>query len=514
MTAAWPRRDTKLLLIAIAWLAATIGLRPLTLPDEGRYVGVAWEMLASGNWLYPTLDGLPFFHKPPLFYWITASGIGLFGRHLWAARLAPLVAAVIIVVLLHGFVKRQLGAREARWTLLVLVTTPLFFGSAQFASLDLLVAAFISATILLAAEVVLDVAAGRPYRPRLVAAYLCAALGVLAKGLIGAVLPGLVLLAWLAVRRSLAPVRTLFWWPGVLLFAAVTLPWFLAVQARFPGFLHYFFVYHHFQRYVGSGFNNPLPFWFYLPVLLVGFLPWAWLLLLAVRDGWRARTGSAIQSLMWTWAAVVVAFFSVPQSKLVGYVLPAVPPLAVLAALAAVRRYGTAVALPGPLRWSAAAGGVVCLAIVLGMTAFDTGNNRALGAEIAARRQPGEPVVFVGRQFFDLPFYLGLRQPVPIAALWDAARASDRDGWHKTLLEAASFDPGTGDRFLILPGQVLPHICDAAAAWIIAKPGDAAELAGWLAPEPTLDGSSADAWRVTSEALRRQGRCPQTPTRG
>ena len=88
MTAGWNRREAGLFLLALAWLALTLGARPLALPDEGRYVSVAWEMLTSGNWLFPTLDGLPFFHKPPLFYWITAGSLGLFGTHEWASRLA------------------------------------------------------------------------------------------------------------------------------------------------------------------------------------------------------------------------------------------------------------------------------------------------------------------------------------------------------------------------------------------------------------------------------------------
>src|SRR5689334_2016600 len=71
--------------IALTWLGCTAWMRPLFLPDEGRYVGVAWEMLASGNWLTPTLDGMPFFHKPPLFYWLTALAMNAFGANEWAA---------------------------------------------------------------------------------------------------------------------------------------------------------------------------------------------------------------------------------------------------------------------------------------------------------------------------------------------------------------------------------------------------------------------------------------------
>lgn len=129
MIAGWNRKEAGWFLLALAWLALTLGVRPLALPDEGRYVSVAWEMLSSGNWLYPTLNGLPFFHKPPLFYWITASSLGMFGLHEWAARVAPLFGAGIAAFTLYGFVLRQKGTTVARWSLLILVTQP--FSSAQ-----------------------------------------------------------------------------------------------------------------------------------------------------------------------------------------------------------------------------------------------------------------------------------------------------------------------------------------------------------------------------------------------
>src|SRR6516164_7259502 len=102
------------------WLAASAGLRPLALPDEGRYVGVAWEMLRSGNWLVPTLDTLPYFHKPPLFYWLTAASLAVFGVNEWAARLPSLLAATGSAFALYLFARRFVGEFFARMTLLIL----------------------------------------------------------------------------------------------------------------------------------------------------------------------------------------------------------------------------------------------------------------------------------------------------------------------------------------------------------------------------------------------------------
>ena len=143
--------------LMLAWLAATAWARPLMLPDEGRYVGVAWEMVRSGDWLTPTLNGLPFFHKPPLFYWITAGAMSLFGLNEWAARAAPILGAWLGAFSLYVFARRWRGDQVARLTLLALLVQPLFYIGGQFANLDMLVAGCISATIVLLAHAALSV---------------------------------------------------------------------------------------------------------------------------------------------------------------------------------------------------------------------------------------------------------------------------------------------------------------------------------------------------------------------
>ena len=145
-----------------AWLGFSLGLRHLTLPDEGRYAGVAWEMIRSGDWLLPTLDGLPFFHKPPLFYWITSASLSVFGIHAWAARIAPWLGALLAAMALFLLLRRWSTSRVAGWALVILVTQPLFFGGAQFANLDMLVAGCITATIALLADSVLRLESGQP----------------------------------------------------------------------------------------------------------------------------------------------------------------------------------------------------------------------------------------------------------------------------------------------------------------------------------------------------------------
>ena len=320
-------------LFMLAWLTFTAWARPLMLPDEGRYVGVAWEMLRSGEWFTPTLNGLPYFHKPPLFYWITAASLWLFGHHEWAARVASLVGAALGATTLYAFTRRWSGDRAARAGLVVLLAQPLWLIAAQFANLDMLVAGCISATIVLLAHAVLLSEHGKPWRAVLTGAWAMAALGVLAKGLIGFVLPAMVVFTWLVLRRRWRSLFALLWWPGIVVFLALTAPWFAVMQQRFPDFLNYFFVVQHFHRFTQGGFNNVMPFWFYLAVLGVCFLPWLPWITRAVRPQPSVSDPQqALRLLMLVWPALVVGFFSLPQSKLLGYVLPAVPPLAFIAA--------------------------------------------------------------------------------------------------------------------------------------------------------------------------------------
>ena len=388
--------------VLAAWLACTAWLRPLMLPDEGRYVGVAWQMMTSGDWLTPTLDGLPFFHKPPLFYWISASAMSVFGVHEIAARLPSLLAAWFTGMGLFVFVRRWCDARLARLSLVALAFQPFFFCGAQFANLDMLVAGFISVTVLALAHAQLCRENGLPYRRALALAYLLAGFGVLSKGLIGFVLPGLVITIWLICRGRWRSIFGLLWWPGALGLIAVTAPWMALEQQAFPGFLHYFFVVQHFERFAGSGFNNVQPLWFYPAVLAVFGLPWLYWWGRHLRD---AATDIAnpphgqrnpVYSLMWIWPLVIVGFFSMPHSKLVGYVLPVVAPLAFWAAAAMATRDEPTPRMRLAWRASVAGGGVLSLLIVGYLVLKPVHTARAIGQALAAQRAAGEPVLMLG----------------------------------------------------------------------------------------------------------------------
>ncbi|MFQ6687203.1 dolichyl-phosphate-mannose--protein mannosyltransferase, partial [Bordetella pertussis] len=138
-------------------------------------------------------------------------------------------------------------------------------------------------------------------------------------------------LAW---RRDWRGLRALLWPPAILAFAVVAVPWFWLMQVRYPGFFQYFFVHQHFERFAQTGFNNVQPFWFYLPVIAGLALPWSlWAGGLLRKQFWAADADpDGLRRLALVWLAVIVAFFSMPQSKLVGYIMPVLPPLAFLLA--------------------------------------------------------------------------------------------------------------------------------------------------------------------------------------
>ena len=509
-----------LLLALVVWLGATAGLRTLTLPDEGRYVGVALEMLRSGEWLTPTIDGLPYFHKPPLFYWVTAAGLSGLGVNAWAARLAPLLGAVLAAWSLYLFVRRWSGQHAAKASLIVLATQPFFYIGAQFANLDMLVAGCISATVLLLAHASQLLERGLPWRRALLAAYAMAGLGMLAKGLIGIVLPALVIVVWLLASRRWRLLWPLISVPGMALLLLVAAPWFLVMQTRFEAFADYFFVVQHFKRFSQAGFNNMRPVWFYLAVLPLLCLPWPLWLALA-RRGPRADAAAAspaapappLRSLMWSWLAVIVLFFSMPRSKLVGYVLPALPPLAWL--IAEVVRSARARS-PGATRWWHATVGVsalLCVGVAVGLAIFHPATTREAARVMGAARAAGEPVYFVGEYFFDAPFYGALRPPYVVVDHWDDPDLTRADNWRKELVDAGRFDAAAAATTFMTPAQLPAALCAHPRSWVYARSASLADLPLLAAATPLSRNEHTALYRIepAEPAMAATLNCPEKP---
>jgi 4-amino-4-deoxy-L-arabinose transferase-like glycosyltransferase len=505
--------------MVLVWLAAIAGARPLMLPDEGRYVGVAWEMLRSGDWLTPTLNGLPYFHKPPLFYWITAGSLSLFGMNEWAARAAPLLGAALGAVSIYLFARCWWDERAARLALLALLVQPLFFIGGQFANLDMLVAGCITATIVLLADAAMCVEWQFPWRKALAGAYAMAALGVLAKGLIGLVIPALVVGAWMVLLRRWRVLGALLWWPGALIFLLLAAPWFVAMQWRFAGFLDYFFVVQHFKRFAAGGFNNVQPFWFFPAVLLLFSLPWLPWLTRPFRHGFlsdaeREPERSPIRLLLVVWVVVVVAFFSLPRSKLLGYVLPAVPPLAMLMADGFVMALGTPPARARRL-WQAgvAVAVVLSVGVVAALAIHPLRSSRDFASVLRQQRAAHEPVLMLGNYFFDLPFYARLDGPVFVVDDWSGDDTGRRDNWRKELADASRFAAPGAKAALIEPDSVAAHLCASPISWVIGPGQDSARFGLPALARPALVRNQTTLWRIdrTDAAMTQALACPALP---
>ena len=346
---AW-RRWRPLLLLA-AFLALWFGfleLRGLYFPDEGRYAEIPREMLATGDWVTPRINGFPYFEKPPLQYWITAAIFAVAGQDEWTARLAPALAGLVGVLAVLLAARRLFGRRTGWMAAAIMASSCGYFLAAQFVTLDMGLTALLTCALcafLLAQDARASAADNR--RWMLVAWALCG-LAVLTKGAIGVVLPALAVATYVVVERDVALLRKLHIGLGLVVVAAVTVPWFALAEARNPGFAEFFFVHEHWQRFTQPVHRRTGPWWYFIPIAAVFLLPWLPAIAASLAARWRATApaaganGFSARRFAWCWAGAIMVFFSLSSSKLPAYIMPAMGAVAL------------AVAAPLALRWNAA----------------------------------------------------------------------------------------------------------------------------------------------------------------
>ncbi len=308
-----------------------LGLIALINPDEGRNASIAWEMYQHGNWFVPTYDGLAYLDKPFLFFKFVAFSFSVFGHSAFAARLPSAVFAVGVLLLVMGFCKREFDLRTGALAVTVISTTLLFFGLARYVIFDMTLAFFVCAAIL--AGYFSESSVGNIRRYWSAAAAIAMGFGVLVKGPVGFIVPLLVLGVFNHVDGTRGAVRRLLCRRNILIMLAIILPWFVAVSWQRPDFPYYGIVRESILRFTTNDFHRWQPFYFYIPVTLVAMLFWSLVLPQTLWKTWRQRDqlGRA-ERLMIVWAIVVLAFFSVSQSKQPAYILTAVVALSVLVA--------------------------------------------------------------------------------------------------------------------------------------------------------------------------------------
>ncbi|MGH9617556.1 MAG: ArnT family glycosyltransferase [Acidobacteriaceae bacterium] len=371
--------------------------------DEPRYAQIAREMLTRHDFITPTLYGKPWLEKPALYYWRAMFAFKDFGVHGWSARLPSAEFAFILVVLIYLHMRRfrpggQLDAA------LITVSCAGIIGFARGASTDMQLAApFCIGMLGWYAWYETD------KKFWLFDLYFFGGAATLAKGPVAPLMACCIILLFAALRNEWSLLRRTVWIPGIVLYLAMVLPWFIAVQHRNPQFLRVFFWEHNLERFATDRFRHEQAYWYYFAIMALALLPWlalAWAACWdAVRnsvDEWKVRrnpdryvgnprAGDAFPEFLVLWAAFPIVFFSFSQSKLPGYILPAVPPITILCGDYLNRIRKRWLKMPLVAMHAIVVGGLVAATLVLPMVLIHS-NQWPPGRVIAAAIMEGAAV--------------------------------------------------------------------------------------------------------------------------
>jgi len=316
-------------------LFAYLGSAALFEPDEGRNAEKAREILILNDWLTPHENFYPVLDKPIFFYWLIALSYKIFGVSEWAARLPSALSALGCVGLVYYFVRRRWGQWEALWSGLILLGSAEFFILSRVVIFDMSLAFFLTLALCAFYEVAHT---DNINRRRVLSFVLYGALGVatLIKGLIGVVVPGMIIFFYLLSTKKWSILRRIYLIPGTILLAVIAAPWYLQMDAVHPGYLKYYLWDEHFGRFINSEFDRTEPWYYFIVVVLVGFFPWS-IVLPFVMTQYAKKSLDDKTIFLVLWLALPLLFFSVSDAKLPHYILPIFPALAILTVVPLVR---------------------------------------------------------------------------------------------------------------------------------------------------------------------------------
>lgn len=315
-------------LFTLVWFGS-LDYRKLIKPDEGRYAEIPREMVATGDWLTPRLNGIKYFEKPALQYWATAAGFRLLGQSDATARLWPGLTGFLGVLLAWFAGRRLFGPSAGLLAAATLASSLLYLMIGHINTLDMGLSFFLEAAVV---GFLLAQREEEHARRWMLIAWAALAFAMLSKGLVALVLTGATLVVYSLLFRDWSPWRRLELARGIPLFLVIAAPWFIAVSIANPEFARFFFIHEHFERFLTKVHGRYHPPWYFVPILVAGLLPWTTLALQAVASAWSRYADAVFQPrrFLMLWCVLVFAFFSVSDSKLPSYILPLFPAVALL----------------------------------------------------------------------------------------------------------------------------------------------------------------------------------------
>jgi len=510
---AWLPAPIGSVLLGILWLLAWgMGLRrSLGEPDEGRYAEIAREMLVSHDWVTPRLDGFLFFDKPPLHYWASATAYLAFGVHPWSARLWCALTG-LLAMLAVGWAGRRLFGREVGgYAMAILGSSLLFAMAAHIDTLDVAVTAFLGMGMAFFLVAQFDPSTAHQRAWLNVGMWASLALAILSKGLVGVVLPGLALVAFMLWQRDIRIAWRTSPGIGLLVIALIAAPWFVMICRLHPKFFDYFFVREHFTRFLTADDGRTKPLGFFIPVVVLGLFPWT-LMLPWRRSDWKVLdVREPARRFLLVWVGVTFLFFSASHSKLTFYVLPLFPAAAMLLAWLVARM--SVKTMVQRLWWLATLAGCAAAIAVIGMLTVRNINEEAIqgalrgGAEglaiVALAAMVGSWAAQRGRRPMAIHLlalssllawqlvlissqpYVDLKSAAPVATIVKAAMGPDTE-----IFVVQAYQGGLPFYVGRLVTVVAEHRDDLA-------PGLASRPAGYIADLSTFE----MRWRASHDAL-------------
>lgn len=333
---------TLIILFLLVWFWM-LGARVLVPTDEGRYAEMAREMVATQDWITTRLNGIKYFEKPPLQTWMNAITFELFGLGEWQARLWTGLCGLLGIGLAAYTGTRVFNGRVGFYAALVLASSFFWAGMGHINTLDMGLSGMMTIALCALLMAQRNGVSREGQRNWMLLCWAGMALAVLSKGLIGIVLPGAVLVLYCIFARDWAIWKRLHLVKGLLLFFAICTPWFVAVSLHNPEFPQFFFIHEHFQRFTTKIHSRTGPWYYFIPILVLGIIPWLGVFFQSLwkgtreqRDtaGYNSLNGGRFQPkrLLLVWAVFIFVFFSISDSKLPSYILPIFPALALLIA--------------------------------------------------------------------------------------------------------------------------------------------------------------------------------------